>query len=133
MPAQYQSVATTTAVQGGNKVVKIRVYSWLSQPSGTYFETRARYNTNRADAKVQADVFSETIEAILAAPDYTAVSYAQDVDPAGNLLPVYTVYYYIPEQQASGFVEVKSSDFNVNYVAEAVLEDLGPGTFLFAP
>lgn len=131
MAARLDGYTTTTAVVGGNKVMKVRQWQAYSEPSETYFEVRARITTTRGQVQGIADGFSDTIEALLAAPDYTAVSWSQDVNAAGQLVSVYTVYWRIPEKNESGFVEVPAGQFNVNEVAVLVLEDSGPGTFLF--
>ena len=113
--------------------MKVRQWQAYSEPSETYFEIRARQTTSQGQVQAIADDFSETIEALLAAPDYTDVVWSQDVTPGGQLVSIYTVYYYVPEANKSGFVEVPAGQFNINNVAQLVLTDLGPGTFLFAP
>lgn len=133
MSARLEGFATTTAVLGGNKIMKVRDWSCYSDPSNTYFQVRARIETTRPEVQVIADGFSGTIEALLAAPDYTDVVWSQDVTPGGQLVAIYTVYWYIPEKDESGFVEIPASKFDVNYVAEQVLIDSGPGSFLLAP
>lgn len=133
MAARLAGYTTTTAVLGGNKVMKVRQWQCYSEPSETYFEVRARMVTTRGQVQTIADGFSATIEALLAAPDYTAVSWSQDVNAAGQLVSLFTVYWTIPEKDESGFVEIPAGQFNVDEVAQLVLQDSGPGTFLFAP
>jgi hypothetical protein len=133
MPARMAGYTTTTAVLGGTKVMKVRQWQAYSEPSEVYFEIRARQRTTPAQVQAIADGFSDTIEALLAAPDYTAVSWAQDVNAAGQLISLFTVYWYIPEKDESGFVEIPASLFNVDYIAQQVLLDSGPGTFPLAP
>lgn len=113
--------------------MKVRQWYCYSQPSETYFEVRARLTTTKGAVQAIANGFSDTIEALLAAPDFTAVAWSQDVTPAGQLLSVFTVWYYIPELQASGFVEVPAGQFTVDHVAQLALQDANEGTFLFAP
>lgn len=129
MSARLSGYTTTTAVLGGSKVMKVRQWQCYSEPSETYFEVRARVTTTRAQVQTIADGFSDTIETLLAAPDYDAVSWAQDVNAAGQLVSVYTVYWTIPEKDESGFVEVPAGKFTVDEVAQLVLLDSGPGTF----
>ena len=129
MAARLEGFATTTAVLGGTRVMKVRVWSAYSQPSEVYFEVRARPTTTKADVQKIANGFSSTIEQLLAAPDYTAVSWAQDVNDAGNLVSIFTVYYDIPETQSAGFVEIPAGQFNVNTVAQAALADAAHGTY----
>jgi hypothetical protein len=133
MSARLAGYTTTTAVLGGNKVMKVRQWQAYSEPSDTYFEVRARQQTTQGQVQTIADGFSATIEALLAAPDYTAVSWAQDVNAAGQLISVFTVYWYIPEKDESGFVEIPAGLFDVDHVAQQVLIDSGPGTFALAP
>lgn len=132
MAARLDGFTTTTAALGGSRVMRVRVWSCYSQPSEVYFEVRARPVTTRQQVQGIANGFSDTIEALLAAPDFTAVSWAQDVNDAGNLISVFTVYYTIPESNSSGFVEVPAGHFNVDEVAQAVLSDSASGTYLFA-
>jgi hypothetical protein len=129
--ARLAGFTTTTAVLGGTKVMKVRQWQAYSEPSDTYFEIRARLETTRDQVQTIANGFSGTIEALLAAPDYTDVSWSQDVSPGGQLISLYTVYWRIPEKDESGFVEIPAGRFNVDYIAEQVLLDSGPGTFLF--
>lgn len=133
MAARLEGFTTTTAVLGGNRIMKVRVWSAFSQPSEVYFELRARATTSKSAMQGIANGFSDTIEALIAAPDYTAVSWAQDVNDAGQLISVFTVYYDIPETQSAGFVEVPAGHFNVDDVAQAVLSDAASGTYTFAP
>jgi len=123
--ARLDGYVTTTAVLGGNKVMKVRQWQAYSQPSDTYFEVRARVETTKSQVQSIANGFSDTIEALLAAPDYDAVSWAQDVNAAGNLVSIFTVYWHIPELNASGFTEVPAGKFNVDDVAQLVLADAG--------
>ena len=123
MGARLAGYTTTTAVLGGNKVMKVRQWQAYSEPSETYFEVRARITTTKGQVQGIADGFSATIEALLAAPDYDAVSWSQDVNSAGQLISVYTVYWHIPELDESGFVEVPAGQFNIDDVAQLVLAD----------
>lgn len=132
MAARLAGFTTTTAVLGGSKIMKVRQWQCYSQPSDVYFEVRARITTTKGAVQGIANGFSDTIEALLAAPDYTAVSWSQDVNAAGNLISLFTVYWQIPEDDESGFVEIPAGKFNVDYIAQQVLTDAGPGTFLFA-
>lgn len=132
MAARLAGYTTTTAVLGGNKVMKVRQWQAYSQPSDVYFEIRARIETTRSQVQTIANGFSDTIEALIAAPDYTDVSWSQDVSPGGQLISVFTVYWHIPEKDESGFVEIPAGHFNVDYIAQQVLIDSGPGTFLLA-
>lgn len=133
MAARLDGFTTTTQVVGGNRVMKVRQWYCYSEPSETYFEVRARLETTKSQVQSIANGFSDTIEQLLAAPDFTAVAWSQDVTPAGQLLSVFTVWYYIPELQAQGYVEVPAGQFNIDHVAQLALQDAGPGTFLFAP
>lgn len=133
MAARLEGFTTTSQVVGGNRVMKVRQWFCYSQPSETYFEVRARPETSRSAVQGIANGFSDTIEALLAAPDYTDVSWSQDVTPAGQLLSVFTVYYFIPETNSSGYVEVPAGKFNIDNVAQLALADADHGTFLFAP
>lgn len=132
MAARISGYTTTTAVLGSSKIMKVRQWSCYSEPSETYFEVRARIETTRDQVQTIANKFSATIEALLAAPDYTDVTWSQDVTPGGNLVSIYTVYWHIPEKDESGFVEVPAGQFTIDHVAQLVLEDSGPGTFLLA-
>jgi hypothetical protein len=80
-----------------------------------------------------ANGVSAIIEQLLDAPDITDISWAQDVTQGGQLIGVFAVYWYLPEKDESGFVEIPYSRFTVNYVAEQILIDSGPGTFLLSP
>src|SRR4249920_663179 len=102
MSARLAGYTTTTAVLGGSKVMKVRQWQAYSQPSDTYFEVRARQQTTKAQVQDIANTFSDTIEALLNAPDYTDVTWSQDVTPGGQLISVYTVYWVIPELNESG-------------------------------
>jgi len=133
MAARLAGYTTTTAVLGGTRVMKVRQWQCYSEPSETYFEVRARVTTTRSQVQGIANDFSDTIEALLAAPDYTDITWAQDVTQGGQLVSVYTVYWFLPEKDESGFVEVPAGQFNVDNVAQLVLQDSGPGTFLLAP
>ncbi len=133
MAARLAGYSTTTAVLGGNRVQKIREWRCYSEPSETYFEVRARVQTTREQVQAIADRFSATIEQLLAAPDITDIAWGQDVTSGGQLISVYTVYWYLPEKDESGFVEVPAGQFTVDRVAELILEDSGPGTFLLSP
>ena len=123
MGARLAGFTETTAVLGGTKVMKVRQWAAYSQPSETYFEVRARVVTTKGQVQAIANGFSDTIEALLAAPDYTDVSWAQDVSPSGQLISVYTVYWTISELEASGFTEVPAGQFNIDQVAQLVLAD----------
>ena len=48
MAARLEGYITTTAVLGGNEVMKVHQWHCFSQPSETYFEFRARTTTTRA-------------------------------------------------------------------------------------
>lgn len=133
MAARLAGYTTTTAVLGGSRVMKVRQWSAYSEPSDTYFEIRARTTTTQAQVQGIANGFSDTIEQLLDAPDITDISWAQDVTQGGQLIGVFTVYWYLPEKDESGFVEIPASRFTVNYVAEQILLDSGPGTFSLAP
>jgi hypothetical protein len=133
MPARLAGYTTTTAVLGGSRVMKVRQWQCYSEPSDTYFEIRARQATTRAQVQTLADGVSDTIEQLLAAPDITDINWAQDVTQGGQLIGVFTVYWYLPEKDESGFVEIPYSLFNPTYVAEQILLDSGPGTFSLAP
>jgi len=114
---------TTTAVLGGNKVMKVRQWQAYSQPSDTYFEVRARVQTTKAQVQSIANGFSDTIERLLEMGDYEAISWSQDVNAAGNLISVYTVYWNFPDLPASGFTEVPAGQFNVDDVIYLVAAD----------
>lgn len=129
MAARLEGFTTTTAVLGGGRVMRVRVWSAYSQPSEVYFEVRARPTTSKGAVQSIANGFSDTIEALLAAPEYTAVSWAQDVNAAGNLISVFTVYYDFPETQSAGFVEIPAGHFNADEVAQAVQSDAASGTY----
>lgn len=133
MAARLEGFTTTSQVVGGNRVMKVRQWYCYSQPSEVYFEVRARPTTSKGAVQGIADGFSDTIEALIAAPDYTDVAWSQDVTPAGQLLSVFTIYYFIPESNSSGFVEVPAGQFTIDHVAQVVLEDAAHGTYLFAP
>lgn len=125
MAAVSQGFTDTTAVLSNTKVQKVRVWSFTSQPSDVYFEVRARVTTAKSAVQSIANGISDTIEALMAAPDYTDVVWAQDVTPGGQLKSIFTVYYTIPELEASGFVEVPIGQFNVDTIAQLVLADAG--------
>src|SRR5262245_4184057 len=133
MAARLEGFTTTTAVIGGNRIMKVREWHCYSEPSETYFEIRARIQTTRAQVQAIANTFSGTIEQLLDAPDITDIVWSQDVTTGGQLQSVYTVYWYLPEKQSSGFVEVPATQFTVDKVGILILEDSGPGTFLLSP
>lgn len=133
MAARLEGFTTTTAVFGGNRVVKVREWHCYSEPSDTYFEVRARLETARSAVQGIANGFSDTIEALLDSPDVTDIAWSQDVTAGGQLQSVFTVYWYLPEKASTGFVEVPAGQFNIDHVAALILQDSGPGVFLFAP
>jgi hypothetical protein len=122
--ARLAGYTTTTAVLGNQKVMKVRQWQCYSQPSETYFEVRARVETTKGQVQGIADGLSDTIEALLGATAITAVSWAQDVNAAGQLTSIYTVYYYEAGNDVSGFVEIPVGRFNLTDVAEAVIGDV---------
>ena len=132
MAARIAGFTTDTAVLGGNKVEKVRAWYLYSEPSETYFEIRAALATTRAQLQTIADKVSTTIEDLLAAPDITDIAWSQDVTPAGQLIGVFTVYWFLPDKNESGFVEIPYSKFTVDYVGAQILLDSGSGTFLLA-
>jgi hypothetical protein len=133
MAARVAGYTTTTAVLGGSRILKVRQWQCYSEPSETYFEVRARLATTRDQVQAIANTFSGTIEQLLAAPDITDISWAQDVSQGGQLISVFTVYWFLPEKDESGFVEIPAGLFNVDYVGQQILLDSGPGAFLLAP
>jgi hypothetical protein len=133
MAARVAGYTTTTAVLGGSRILKVRQWQCYSEPSETYFEVRARLATTRDQVQAIANTFSGTIEQLLAAPDITDISWAQDVSQGVQLISVFTVYWFLPEKDESGFVEIPAGLFNVDYVGQQILLDSGPGAFLLAP
>jgi hypothetical protein len=133
MAARVEGYTTTTAVLGNTRVMKVREWQIYSEPSDVYFEIRARQQTTRDQVQTIANGVSAIIEQLLDAPDITDISWAQDVTQGGQLIGVFAVYWYLPEKDESGFVEIPYSRFTVNYVAEQILIDSGPGTFLLSP
>lgn len=127
MSARLAGYTTTTAVLGGNKTMKVRQWQAYSQPSETYFEIRARVTTSRGAVQSIANGFSDTIEALLSSGAYSAVSWSQDVNPAGQLISLFTVYWQDEVADESGFVEVPAGQFNTGNVAQLVGEDRGSG------
>lgn len=132
MPARVGGYTTTTAVLGNTRVLKIREWQLYSEPSDTYFEIRARQATTRDQIQAIANGVSDVIETLLDSPDVTDIHWSQDVTQGGQLIGVFTVYWYLPEKNEAGFVEIPYSHFSVNYVAEQILLDSGPGTFLLS-
>jgi hypothetical protein len=130
--ARLEGFTTTTAVTGGNHVMKVREWHCYSEPSETYFEVRGRITTTQAQIQGIADGISATIEQLLTGADITDVSWSQDVTPSGQLQSVYTVYWRTGDGLKTGFVEVPVGQFNVDHVGILILEDMGPGTFLLA-
>jgi len=124
MAARLAGYTTTTAVLGNQRVMKVRQWQCYSQPSDTYFEVRARTTTTKSQVQGIADGISDTIEQLLGAEAITAVSWAQDVNAAGQLVGLYTVYYYEAGNDISGFVEVTAGNFNMTDVAEAIIGDV---------
>lgn len=124
MAARLAGYTTTTAVLGNQRVMKVRQWQCYSEPSETYFELRARTTTTKSQMQGIADGVSATIEQLLDAEAITAVSWAQDVNEAGQLIGIYTVYYYEAGNDISGFVEVDAAHFNMTDVAEAIIGDV---------
>lgn len=133
MPATVDGFSTTTAVLGGSKVMKVRDWQCYSEPSNTYFQIRARVQTTQQQVEVIADGFSATIEELFAQGDVTDVVWSQDVTPGGQLVSIYTVYYYISAVNKSGFVEVPAGKFTQGTVDQLIAEDANFGTTLFNP
>jgi hypothetical protein len=127
--ARVQGYTTTTAVFGGTKVVKIREWSCYSQPSDIYFEVRARLTTTRAQVQQIANGISDTIEKLLGAVAVTGVSWSQDVNAAGQVVGLFTVYWYSGDLDSSGWVEIPAGQFNLTHVAEAIIADSGISSF----
>ena len=127
MAARLAGYTTTTAVLGGNRTMKVHQWHAYSEPSETYFEFTARTNVTTSQAQGLADTTSDHIEQVLAAVDVTDVAWSQDVTPSGQLIGIFTVYYYIADSQVSGWVEVPYTRFSLDEVALAIVGAVGFG------
>src|SRR5437879_4516446 len=128
MAARLEGYTTTTAVLGGNRVMTVHQWHCYSQPSETYFEFRARIQTTRAEAQAIANGVSAEIEATLAQPTVTDIAWSQDVKPSGQLIGVFTVYWYDAASQSDGWVEIPYTQFNEPNAIEAVASDIAGST-----
>lgn len=127
MAATDLGYTQTTAVLGGNRTMKVNQWRAYSQPSSTYFEFTARTTTTREQAQGIADGVADVIESVLAAVDVTDVIWSQDVTPGGQLVGIFTVYWYVADQDAAGFVEVPYPRFTLDNVALAIVGAAGFG------
>ena len=128
MAARLEGYITTTAVLGGNEVMKVHQWHCFSQPSETYFEFRARTTTTRAQAQAIANGVSAEIEATLQLPTVTDIAWSQDVTPSGQLIGVFSVYWYDEASLSSGWVEIPYTQFNEPAAAEAIASDIAGST-----
>jgi hypothetical protein len=126
MPATIQGYTQTSEVQGGNKVVPVREYHVLSDPSGTYFQFR-RDKAHYKYAKTVAAQLSDRIEAVLANPNVTDVVYSQNTTPGGKLVDWMTTYYATPDGTISGFVESDLAHFGPNYTGAQIADEIASG------
>lgn len=126
MPAVIQGYTQTSEVRGGNKVVPVREYHVISNPSETYFQFR-RDKAHYSGAKSSAAQFSQRIEAVLADPRVTDVVYSQNTTPGGKLVDWMTTYYSTPDGEISGFVESDLAHFGPKTTLPQIAEEIAAG------
>lgn len=98
-------VRRTTELQGGSHSVACNEYSVITSPSNVFFQFRRTLDKiSAANIASVADQLATRIEEVMVSPNVTAISYAQDVNQAGELLDNMYVYFMSADGTASGHI-----------------------------
>lgn len=124
MGYRIEGYTTTTEVQGGTNIVKVREYHVYATPSETYFQFRDPVNITGIVVQERAAVIAAIIADLLAESEVTDVVYSQDVTPGGQLLDVMTTYWQTDGGAKSGFVETPYADFHPDTVNALIAADI---------
>lgn len=128
MAATKLGFITTTEVLGGTKTRKVREYSALSNPSGTYFQLRdPQPFASASTITAQLNDVSSRIEGVLGITGVLGASYSQDIAANGQLVDSWTVYWQTPDGRASGEIDdIKQSNLRpatVRPMVESAIAD----------
>lgn len=114
----------TVEVQGGTKLVTIKEYHVVSEPSETYFQFRRPKTVPQNTVKSVAKQLSDRIEAVIAKPVVTDVVYSQDTTQGGRLQDRMTTYYYDAASDISGDVESSLAEFGPTFTMAQINKEL---------
>lgn len=126
MPAVIQGFTQTSEVRGGNKVVPVREYHVLSNPSETYFQFR-RDKAHYQFAKDVAGQLSDRIEAVIKDPRVVDVVYSQNTTAGGKLVDWMTTYYSNADGTITGFVESDLAHFGPKFTLGQIADEIAAG------
>lgn len=119
---------TQTREVRGTKLVRVREFQCISNPSETYFQFRRDQGQPCYGApKPCADNISSRIEGVLANENVVDVVYSQDTTAGGRLIDVMTTYYETPDGAISGSVEQPLAEFSVNRTIPLVDAEIAAG------
>lgn len=107
MPGNYEIIDTrrTTELLGGSKSVAVNEYSVITSPSNVFFMFRRTLpKSTPANIASVADQLATRIEAVMASPNVTGISYSQGVSQSGELLDNMYVYYANADQTVQGHI-----------------------------
>jgi hypothetical protein len=127
MGYRIEGYTSTTEVQGGTKLVKVRQWHVYALPSETYFQFRRPATTAKDVVHSVADQLATRIEAVLAIPAVTDVVYAQDVTPGGQLVDTMTTYYEAHGGNILGSVESNLAHFGPTFTGKQVAAEIAAG------
>jgi hypothetical protein len=117
---------TNTRELRGSKMVRVREFQYLAQPSETYFQFRRDQGQPCfSSPKPCAENISERIASVLANPIVVDVVYSQDTTAGGRLLDIMTVYYQTTDGLIEGAVEIRLVHFNLANTLAAIEAELG--------
>lgn len=125
MAYDLQRVVRTREMRG-NRLVRVNEFQVVALPSETYFEfRRAQGEPCFSNPASCAKNIADRIEAVLALPEVTDVTWSQDTAPGGRLLDIMTTYYVSEDGRAEGAVEQRLAHFGPNNTAAAIAAELG--------
>jgi hypothetical protein len=123
-----QGFTETSELQGGNVIVRVREFHVVTKPSGIYFQFR-RPKAKWAPANIAsvAKQLADRIEGVNASPHVTGMLYSQDVDAAGHLVDMFTVFYEADDGAISGSVEQRMAQLYPATAQALIVAEIAAG------
>ena len=135
MAAGYtiQGFTETYQLVGGNKVIRVREFHVVTHPSDIYFQFR-RPKAKWAAENIAnvASQLAARIEAVYKSPNVVGLLYSQDIDAAGQLIDMFTVFWQSDDGSISGSLEQPMASLGPGNTPPLVAADLASGNTLIA-
>lgn len=127
--ATYEIIGVTqTEEVKGSKVMKVKEFHVVANPSETYFEFRRNISQpGYTNPKPAAQQFADRIEAVLGLANVVDVDYFQDTTAAGQLRDMMRTFYATPDGKIQGSVEQWLGDFGPGKTAALVNAEIAAG------